>query len=227
LSSYLSLKNVCRAWVAAIAYVPFILGMREYGVGHFVAGHLRWRILEKMRNIYPRYSSLAAAVVLAFSFVAVRGQGEVAPNVPEKESAKIEAPAAPAAVATTPAKKVVQPALKAIREVELGMSVDDVKHKLGKPDVEDDTGMYFTLNGGDSVQIGLGPDKKVRTVASIYAAGSKNAPSAQEVLGADADSTDGDTYKMIRYPDAGYWVSYSKTNSKDKPVVIVTMRKLS
>jgi len=130
-------------------------------------------------------------------------------------------------VATTPAKKVVQPALKAIREVELGMSVDDVKHKLGKPDVEDDTGMYFTLNGGDSVQIGLGPDKKVRTVASIYAAGSKNAPSAQEVLGADADSTDGDTYKMIRYPDAGYWVSYSKTNSKDKPVVIVTMRKLS
>jgi len=180
-----------------------------------------------MTTIYPRYSGLAAAFVLVFSCVAVRGQGEGTPTLPEKESAKVDVPAAPAAVATTPAKKVVQPALKAIREVELGMSVDDVKHKLGKPDVEDDTGMYFTLNGGDSVQIGLGPDKKVRTVASIYAAGSKNAPSAQEVLGADADSTDGDTYKMIRYPDAGYWVSYSKTNSKDKPVVIVTMRKLS
>jgi hypothetical protein len=93
--------------------------------------------------------------------------------------------------------------------------------------VQDDSGLLFSLSGGDSVQIGLDENKHVRTVAEIYAAGSKNAPSLKEVFGPDEQEVSGDTYKMERYSDAGYWVSYSRSNSKDKPIVVVTMRKIT
>ena len=176
-----------------------------------------------MTNIYPGRGVLAVALFLAVSAGAVSAQTDATPRVPQTESAKVAAVIKPTAA---PAKKVVQPTLKAIREVELGMTMDQVKQKLGKPEVEDLTGMYFSLAGGDSVQIGIDDDKKVRTIASIYAPGSKAAPSMQDVLGADANTTDGDVYKMIRYPEADYWVSYSRTNSKDKPQVIVTMRRI-
>ena len=136
-------------------------------------------------------------------------------NVGETESASVQQPiAAPA------------PAAPSVRDIELGMSVDDVKAKLGKPEVTDDTGMYFTLSGGDSVQIGLDENKKVRTVAAVYAAGSKLAPSPDEVLGDAVEKTDGDMYKMVRYPDKGYWVSYSRSGSDKKPLVVVTLRKI-
>ncbi|HEY2846353.1 MAG TPA: hypothetical protein VGI80_00960, partial [Pyrinomonadaceae bacterium] len=70
-------------------------------------------------------------------------------------------------------------------------------------------------------------DKHVRTVAAIYAAGSKHAPAFKDIFGSSAEETNGDVYKMERYTDAGYWVSYSRTNSQDKPIVVVTIKKIS
>jgi hypothetical protein len=135
-------------------------------------------------------------------------------------------PQVEAQASTLPAPRAEAFRLSSVRDIELGMTVDQVKAKLGKPDVADDAGMYFTLSGGDSVQIGLDADKKVRTVAAIYAAGSKSAPTIQDVLGTDEAAADGDIYKMERYPDAGYWVSYSRSGSDKKPLVVVTMRKI-
>ena len=163
------------------------------------------------------------AFVIACAAVSVSAQTAQQASASANQIPKVETAGPPAPVKTA----ALQPAIHSLREVELGMSADEAKHKLGRPEVQDDTGMYFTLSGGDSVQIGLGEDKKVRTVAVIYAAGSKNAPSLADVFGPDVEKVAGDTYKMVRYPDAGYWVSYSRTNSGDKPVVIVTMKKMS
>ena len=41
------------------------------------------------------------------------------------------------------------------------MSIDDVKKKLGRPEVQDESGLLFSLSGGDSVQIGL--DENMRS----------------------------------------------------------------
>lgn len=143
---------------------------------------------------------------------------------PANANARLEQPKQPP---ETPARPAMTPFVHSVRDVELGMSVDEVKKKLGRPDVEDDTGLLFSLSGGDSVQVGLDENKKVRTIADIYAAGSKSAPSIKDIFGPAAEDSGGDTYKMERYPDAGYWVSYSRSNSSDKPIVVVMMRRIT
>jgi len=53
-----------------------------------------------------------------------------------------------------------------------------------------------------------------------------NAPDAKSVLGEDVEAkADGSMYKLVRYPEAGYWVSYSRT-AGNSPLVIVTMQKI-
>jgi hypothetical protein len=48
----------------------------------------------------------------------------------------------------------------------------------------------------------------------------------QQVSGADIDTKpDGSKYRLVRYPKAGYWVSYSRT-AGDTPIVTVTIQKL-
>ena len=47
-----------------------------------------------------------------------------------------------------------------------------------------------------------------------------------EVLGVEiTPKKNGTIYKLVRYPDAGYWVAYSRTAGKS-PIVSVTMRKI-
>jgi hypothetical protein len=168
-------------------------------------------------------SKLTVLCIAAFGLVAA-GSGFA--QVPDNTTGKTEQPQLAVAAAEPAAPQVLKPAVDSVRDIELGMTVEQVKAKLGKPDVEDKTGLYFTLDKGDSVQIGLDADKKVRTVAAIYGAGSKDAPSFTDIFGTDAAAPEGDVYKLERYPDAGYWVSYSRTNSKDKPVTVIMLRKI-
>ena len=174
-----------------------------------------------MTSFYP-LKKIFAGIVLTFGLCAASAvaQGQPATTPAADTAAKLEPPKA------TASKTATLPVVRSVRDVQLGMSIDDVKKKLGKPDVQDDTGLLFSLSGGDSVQIGLGEKKEVKVVAAIYAPGSKNAPSLKDIFGPSAEDATGDTYKMERYPDAGYWLSYSRSNSQDKPIVVVTMRKI-
>ena len=120
------------------------------------------------------------------------------------------------------------PAIKGLREVTLGMTVEQVKDTLGKPDVEDKTGLFFTPTKTESVQIGLDPKGTVRTIAVIYSEGDKNAPDFEDIFGPKVEKpeTKDTVYKMVRYPEAGYWVSFSLSNPGSKPTTRVTMRRL-
>lgn len=56
--------------------------------------------------------------------------------------------------------------------------------------------------------------------------GANAIPSAKDVLGTDADArADGSLYKMLRYPKAGYWVSYNRTAGAE-PTTTITMQKI-
>jgi hypothetical protein len=180
-----------------------------------------------MASFYPLIKiSLGLALILGLFAVAVTAQTQQAVNTPPADSAaKLQEQKTGASSA--PAKAAITPLVHSVRDVELGMSIDDVKKKLGRPEVQDDTGLLFNLSGGSSVQIGLDENKHVRVVAVIYSAGSKDAPALKDIFGASAEDSTGDVYKMERYPDAGYWLSYSRSNSQDKPIVVVTMRKIS
>jgi hypothetical protein len=88
--------------------------------------------------------------------------------------------------------------------------------------------MYYVFDNGESMQLGLGADEKVTMVAAIYSGKDAAAPELNEVFGADAakPDTSGKIYKRVRYPDAGYWVAYSRLNLDAGPMTTVTIQKI-
>src|SRR5438270_6006875 len=109
------------------------------------------------------------------------------------------------------------------------MTSDQVKDKLGRPETADKSGMLFSRNNGETVQIELDADGKVKMIAAIYSGKNTDAPEIGTVLGTNTEtqtSTDGRIYKMIRYPSAGYWVAYSRLNLDNGPMTTVTIQKM-
>ena len=123
---------------------------------------------------------------------------------------------------------ILQPVLTNYKDVKIGMTDKEVRDKLGKAEIDDKDGFFYRFSDDEFAQIRLDNDKKVRLLAVTYSGENKNAPKYTDVFGADAKieaKPDGSVYKLIRYPEAGYWVAYSRT-AGDKPSVTVTMQKM-
>ena len=129
----------------------------------------------------------------------------------------------PTETASTP---VLMPVWKSYKEVTVGMSADAVKDKLGKAKVSDKDGFYYEMSDEETLQIGLDAEQKVRVISITYKVKEGNAPKFEDVLGADPSvEPNGAVYKLVRYPEAGYWVAYNRT-AGDDATVTVTIQKL-
>ena len=50
-------------------------------------------------------------------------------------------------------------------------------------------------------------------------------PTPKAILGAEPEQKqDGSIYHIVHYPEAGYWVAYSRT-AGDEPLTIITMQR--
>lgn len=124
-------------------------------------------------------------------------------------------------------KPVMMPVLEHYKEVKIGMTADEVRDKLGKAKIDDKDGFFYQIDDDEMAQIRLGKNKKVRLIAITYLKDNKNAPQFADVFGADVvaeSQADGSVYKRVRYPEVGYWITYSRT-AGDKPIVTITMQK--
>jgi hypothetical protein len=69
--------------------------------------------------------------------------------------------------------------------------------------------------------------KKVSAIALNFIGAGDKALMPNAVLGGDIEARpDGSLYKLVRYPKAGYWVSYSRT-AGNSPIVSVMMQKMN
>ena len=119
----------------------------------------------------------------------------------------------------------IGPTFKDYRGVQIGMTADEVRQKLGAPEIKDKTEDLFLLSD-EMVQVVYDKDSKVSAVSITYSSKNNAAPTARSVLGEEvAADANGRIYKLIRYPAAGYWVAYSRT-AGDAAVVSVTMKKM-
>ena len=111
------------------------------------------------------------------------------------------------------------------RGVKIGMATDDARKKLGAPRDKSPEQDFYLFNDNEAVQIYY--DKGAVSAISIdYMSGANGVPSAKDVLGAEADAkADGSIHKVVRYPKAGYWVSYSRT-AGNEPTITITMQKI-
>ena len=116
------------------------------------------------------------------------------------------------------------PVFKDYRGVKIGITAEEVRTKLDglkKGDRQD----FLVLSERESAQIYYDNEGKV-TAISIDYFDNINAPSPDAVLGTALQAkADGSMYQLIRYPEAGYWVSYNRT-AGDKPIITITMQKM-
>ena len=113
------------------------------------------------------------------------------------------------------------------RGVKIGWLADDVRKKLGNPANKGDEQDFYMFGDKETCQVLY--DKATNKVTAIsvdFMSGAREVITPQQVFGADFDAKpDGSKYKLVRYPKAGYWVSYSRT-AGDTPIITVTIQQL-
>ena len=119
-----------------------------------------------------------------------------------------------------------EPAFSDFKGVRIGSSTDEARKKLGNPRDKGDDQDFYVFKDTQAVQIFYDKTAKVSAISIDYMNGADGIPSPKDVLGTDADKKpDGSMYKLVRYPKAGFWVSYSRT-AGNSPTTTVTMQKI-
>jgi hypothetical protein len=121
-----------------------------------------------------------------------------------------------------------EPVFLEYRGVKIGWLADEVRKKLGSPaNRGDEQDFYVFSDSKEMAQVLY--DKATRKVTAIsvdFVNGASEVITPQQVFGADFDAEpDGSKYKRVRYPKAGFWVSYSRTAGAT-PIVTVTIQQI-
>lgn len=165
--------------------------------------------------------SLVAAFLLCFAVFETPAQTRPSASTAARPTPVVAAPAAKA----DPEDDA--PAFQEFKGVRIGMTADESRKKLGSPTDKGDTQDFYLVSEKESLQVMYDAARKVSALALIYMNAGADAPTPKAVLGTDIEAKpDGSLYKLVRYPKAGYWVSYSRT-AGDAPIVSVTMQKIN
>jgi hypothetical protein len=123
-------------------------------------------------------------------------------------------------------KNADKPLYVEYKGIRIGMETGEVRKKLGDPADQGDVQDFFVFSEKETAQVYYDKDHKVMAVSVNYVGDGSGAPLPKVVLGTDIEAkTDGTMHKIVRYPEAGYWVSYNRT-AGDDPLITVTMQKI-
>ena len=118
-----------------------------------------------------------------------------------------------------------QPPFYEYKGVRIGMGADEARKLLGNPTDKDDKQEVFAVSDDESCQVYYDAAKKVSAVSITFYT-NKAVPNVKAVLGEEPEAKqDGSFTKLVRFPKAGYWVSYTRT-SGDAPMTIIAMQKI-
>ena len=120
-----------------------------------------------------------------------------------------------------------EPVFNEYRGVQIGWLADEVRKKLGAPIDKGDEQDLFVFDGKEYCQVLYDKaTKKVTAISVDFQNGASGVITPQQVFGSDIEAkADGSKYRLVRYPKAGYWVSYNRT-AGETPMITVTIQKL-
>lgn len=125
---------------------------------------------------------------------------------------------------TVAAKTVAEPLFREYKGVQIGMSADEVRAKLGKPEEKSDAMDFYVFSDKERARVYY-QDGKANAIIATYMGKDNDAPTPLAVLGTEiTPKPDGSLYQMMTYLQAGYWVAYSRAPG-DSPMVMITMQK--
>ena len=131
------------------------------------------------------------------------------------------------AIAQTKKTAEDSPVFLDYRGVQIGWLADEVRKKLGMPADKGDEQDLFVFNEKEMCSVIY--DKATRKVTAIsidFINGANNPITPEQVFGSDIETkSDGSKYKLVRYPKAGYWVSYNRT-AGNTPMITITMTQI-
>jgi len=134
--------------------------------------------------------------------------------------------AARAAVSYAQKPTAEQPLFSDFKGVRIGMSTDEARKKLGSPRDKGDDQDFYLYNDTQAVQVFYDKAKTVTAISIDYMSGANAIPTPKDVVGSEPETkADGSAYKLVRYPKAGFWVSYSKT-AGNSPTITITLQKI-
>jgi hypothetical protein len=117
-----------------------------------------------------------------------------------------------------------QPLYAEYRGVRLGMTMMDVRTKLGEPVMKSAEQDYFVISPSETVQIAYQAEKVV-TISTDYTGGA-GAPDYKSVVGDNLlQRPDGSMFSMVLHNSQGFWVTYNKS-ALTVPVVTITIGKM-
>ena len=155
--------------------------------------------------------ALLRHALVALAVASVASVGNAQQPVQEQQ------PGAPATAAATPQ-------YREYKGVRLGMSADEIRQKLGKPKETGKEQDLFVFSDTERARVYYDTGKKATAIISTFIGKASNAPTPESVLGTAIEAKpDGTSYKLVQYPEAGYWVAYSRT-AGDEPLTIITMQ---
>lgn len=135
-------------------------------------------------------------------------------------------PAAASPQASIGAKPANELLFRDYKGVTIGLSAQEARQKLGNPKEEGTKQDFFAFSDKESVQVYYDKEHKVRAISVNYIGNESGAPTPMAILGTEIEAkANGSMHKLVRYPAAGYWVSYSRT-AGDTPLVTVTMQRM-
>jgi len=112
------------------------------------------------------------------------------------------------------------------RGVQLGMTADEARKKLGDPKDKGDEQDFYVFYESETAQIVYDKEHKVVTISADFLTAGASVPTAKQVFGSDIEAkADGSVYKMVRFTKAGYWLSYNRTSGAP-PLTTVTLQKI-
>jgi len=121
----------------------------------------------------------------------------------------------------------VKPIYSEYKGVSIGTKADDARAKLGAPKDKSDTQDYYVFSDNESAQVLYDTDHTVRVISINYIGKLDTAPTPKAVFGSEVTAnSDGSVNKMVKYPKAGFWISYYKTGGDD-PMIVLTLQKMS
>lgn len=110
--------------------------------------------------------------------------------------------------------------------VRIGMTTDEARAKLGQPAMKADDQDYYMFADTETVQIAYNAAHKVVCISIDYMGGA-GAPDYRNVVGAGINvKLDGSMYKLVRYEQLGFWVSYNRTANNSVVIVTITIQKI-
>jgi hypothetical protein len=119
----------------------------------------------------------------------------------------------------------LQPVYREYKAVQLGMTQETVRETLGKPKDKGDVQDVFVFSDDEMTQVFYNVKGKVHAISTTYGNAEK-APTPVSVIGVDVPAADdGTVYRLVRYPESGFWVSYHRTGGENQ-IVTITMQKI-